>query len=413
MWGGLFSDSEAARNFLGVIASSIITVTSITLSLLLIAVQQGAASLTSLVFDQFLRRRTNQLYFGFFIGLALYALIVLASVNPAHQPIYGVALAGLLTIVALFMLILLIYNTINQMRPVVIIKTIHDHALVARDRQRDLLRRTRRSPHLAGAADRHVHQVAANRNGFMTGLDVAGIDNAAAGDIEVVILASIGDYVAFGDPVAEIRTARASIDSSLKAIVEAAVILQEQRDLDTDPAFGVGQLVTIGWTSISTAKSNPDPGILTICNLRDLLARWLATDAAFGAAAANACPDARVVYVDNLPERVMQAFESLVVVASESMQHQSAAQVYRTFASLFHRLPPGLQRQADDLLMRSLSGLGDHVLTSELATCLSVLAEALTKSGRSRSAGAIEKARDELAGSVGLLNSRSTRTPGS
>ena len=66
MWGGLFSDPQATRDFLGVIAASIITVTSITLSLLLIAVQQGAASLTSLVFDQFLRRRTNQLYFGFF-----------------------------------------------------------------------------------------------------------------------------------------------------------------------------------------------------------------------------------------------------------------------------------------------------------------------------------------------------------
>jgi len=73
-WGGLFTDAQAARDFLGVIAGSIITVTSITLSLLLIAVQQGAASLTSLVFDQFLRRRTNQLYFGFFIGLALYSV---------------------------------------------------------------------------------------------------------------------------------------------------------------------------------------------------------------------------------------------------------------------------------------------------------------------------------------------------
>ena len=175
MWGGLFSDAQAARNFLGVIASSIITVTSITLSLLLIAVQQGAASLTSLVFDQFLRRRTNQLYFGFFIGLALYALIVLASINPAHQPIYGVALAGCNDGVALYMLILLIYTTINQMRPVVIIGSIHDHALRARDRQLDLLRRTRRSPRLAEAVG---GRVAANRSGFMARLDVAAIDKA-------------------------------------------------------------------------------------------------------------------------------------------------------------------------------------------------------------------------------------------
>src|SRR4029079_12780085 len=127
IWHGLFSDAQAARNFLGVIAASIITVTSITFSLLLIAVQQGASALTSLVFDQFLRRRANQLYFGFFIGLALYCLIVLASIEPRHTPIYGVALAVLLTVVALYMLILLTYTTINQMRPVVIIKSIHDH----------------------------------------------------------------------------------------------------------------------------------------------------------------------------------------------------------------------------------------------------------------------------------------------
>ena len=35
---GLFSDAQAARAFLGVIATSIITVTSITFSLLLVAV---------------------------------------------------------------------------------------------------------------------------------------------------------------------------------------------------------------------------------------------------------------------------------------------------------------------------------------------------------------------------------------
>lgn len=51
LWGGLFSNVQATRDFLGVIAGSIITVTSITLSLLLIAVQQRATALTSLVFD--------------------------------------------------------------------------------------------------------------------------------------------------------------------------------------------------------------------------------------------------------------------------------------------------------------------------------------------------------------------------
>ena len=201
MWGGLFSDPQATRDFLGVIAASIITVTSITLSLLLIAVQQGAASLTSLVFDQFLHRRTNQLYFGFFIGLALYSLIVLTSITPFHQPVYGVAMAGVMTIAALYMLIILIYTTIDQMRPVVIIRSIHDHTLLARECQRDLLRTTRRSPRMEGAV---AGRVTADRSGFLVRLKVAALAKAAAdAETEVVILPSIGDYIAF-----EIRSPR-------------------------------------------------------------------------------------------------------------------------------------------------------------------------------------------------------------
>jgi uncharacterized membrane protein len=227
MWGGLFSDPQASRDFLGVIAASIITVTSITLSLLLIAVQQGAASLTSLVFDQFLRRRTNQLYFGVFIGLALYALIVLASINASHQPIYGLAVAGVMTAAALYMLILLIYTTINQMRPVVIIKAIHDHTLLARARQRDLLRSTRRSPRLEGGCR---IRVATDRSGFVVRMDTAAITKVVTDtEIEVTFLVSIGDYVAFGDAIAAIRIDREHDVSSLEAAISNAVVLEEQR----------------------------------------------------------------------------------------------------------------------------------------------------------------------------------------
>lgn len=410
-WGGLFSDAQTARDFLGVIAGSIITVTSITLSLLLIAVQQGAASLTSLVFDQFLRRRANQFYFGFFIGVALYSLIVLSSITPSHQPVYGVMVAGAMTVAALYMLIILIYTTIDQMRPVVIIKSIHDLTLRARECQLGLLRSTRRSPRLQAIARVNV---TANRGGFLARLDAAAIAKAVTEteiEIEVVILVSIGDYVAVGDPIAEIKMAREHNVSSLELAIRKAVALEEQRDLDADAAFGVEQLVTIGWTSISTAKSNPGPGLLAIWNLRDLLAHWLQSDASFGGPEGDAAdPMASVVYVDNLAQQLMRGFESFAVVASESMQHQTVAEVYRTFAILFHRLPPPLRRQADDLLLRSLSGLGDHILTSELEASLIALTVALNLDGRSQCAGAIEAAQHQLELSIGRLNSRSTRT---
>lgn len=75
----VFADANSTSQLLSTIAGSLITVTSITFSLLLLALQQSGSSMTSAVFDQFLRRLVNQFYFGFFVGLAIFTLIVLSS----------------------------------------------------------------------------------------------------------------------------------------------------------------------------------------------------------------------------------------------------------------------------------------------------------------------------------------------
>lgn len=137
--GRLLGDTGALSSLLATVASSIITVTSITFSLLLLAVQQGASALTSQVFDQFLRRRSNQLYFGFFLGLSIYVLVTLVTASPLHRPVFGTSMAVVLTAAALCMVVLLIYNTIDQMRPAEIINAIHHHVLRARKAQMPLL----------------------------------------------------------------------------------------------------------------------------------------------------------------------------------------------------------------------------------------------------------------------------------
>lgn len=128
----VFADSKATNELLGTIAGGIITVTSIIISLLLVALQQSAASLTHQVFDQFLRRRINQFYFGFFVGLSLFSLVTVATVTESFNPVFGASLAFLFTMAGLYLPILLLYTTINQMRPAVIIEAIHGHTLAAR-----------------------------------------------------------------------------------------------------------------------------------------------------------------------------------------------------------------------------------------------------------------------------------------
>ena len=106
----------------------------------------------------------------------------------------------------------------------------------------------------------------------------------------------------------------------------------------------------------------------------------------------------------------MEAFESLAIVASESMQHQNFAEVLHTFAVMFDRLPLDQQRRAEDIILRLLSALGEFVLTAELDSTLSALVGALNKSARISTAVAVQAAQERLQLSVGKLHSRATRS---
>ena len=398
----MFADAEAVRDVLGVVAAGVITITSITISLLLIALQQSASALTHQVYDQFLRNWQNQFYFGFFVGLSLFSLVTLASVGPLN-PVVGATIALVGSILALSMLLVLFYTTVHQMRPVVIISAIHDHALRARDAQLRLVDRTRRSPSLTAAVSVPVE---AHESGFVTKIDLDRIEQAARdarGDVEVALRVSVGDFIVYRQLLGEVNATTRECAEAVAGVLEDAVLRETKRDITIDPVDCIEELETIGWTSISTAQSDPDAGILTIQALRDILARWSEPRAE------NGSTPAPVVYVDNVMPKLLNAFESLAVVASESMQHQSYAEIVRTFDLLYLRLSSDARRRTEDIVLRTLSGLGDQILTAELEHALLAWIGTLRHAGRDDVAAAIADAHAKLARTVGKLGARSTR----
>lgn len=203
---GLFGDRGATRTLLATLASALITVTSITFSLLLLAVQQGAASLSNQILDQFLQRRANQFYFGFFVGLSLFTLLALATTRDLHYPIFGTVLAISLTIVALCMMLVLIYTTIGQMRSGEVIGAIAAMTKTARRKDVAILRKTNPGP-VRDSAPKLCCR--ADRAGTVLNVHVEAIADAVARaviDGEALIRATKGNYVGRGDPLVEIRS---------------------------------------------------------------------------------------------------------------------------------------------------------------------------------------------------------------
>jgi uncharacterized membrane protein len=404
----IFTDSEATTQVLSTVAGGMITITSITFSLLLVALQQSAGSMTHAVFDQFLRRSLNQFYAGWFIGITLFTLVTLATVRPEFNPIFGATLVLLFAVSALYVLLLMIYSAIEQMRPSAILESIHDHTLRARERQLTLLRRTRRTPQGLGSVRRTVR---APVDGFITAIDLGVLETALREEpqAEITFHLPIGSYAAFGDQVAEVTASPAGDPDALAAAVERAVAIQRERDLERDPSFGLEQIETIAWTTISTSKQDPNPGLEAVRNLRDLLARWAVADPE---QTGESEPEPlAIVYPDDVIERLMGTIESLTIVTSESMQHHVYADILRGLATTMDRLPPDLAQRTEDLVLRSLAGLGDQVLSAELEGALDDIAAAFADAGLTEGAIAVRAACAQLAASVGQLNSRATRVP--
>ena len=120
-------------------------------------------------------------------------------------------------------MILLLYTTVNQMRPVVVIETIHDHVLAARECQCDLLARTRRRSQQGAAV---ATPVRATAHGYVVRIDLetlAAATRKAQEAVEIVLHISIGHYVAFQDTLAAVWTASPQQDVAeiAKAVQEA------------------------------------------------------------------------------------------------------------------------------------------------------------------------------------------------
>jgi len=334
---------QAASTALSDIATGLVTVTSITFSVLLLAVQQTAANLSPVVFEQFMRRRSNQVYLGFFVGLCVYSYVVLAAVQKDTPPTLGAAVAVLLTVVALLILLTLVYSTLNQMRPVHVVFAIRTRALNARARELELIRRTRRAPQLTGPPGATAFSA---EDGHVTAIQLEALDDRLRDQdtAEVELTVTLGQYVVAGEALAQIRGPNG--DELAAVVREEVVVLGRQRDADQDATASVDQLANIAWTTGSTAKQSPEVARQALDALRGLLGRWTADLAA-------APPPQRVlpvVYPDNDRMLVVDSMLAIAAVAHESQQQQTAARVLDAFTQVL----PRCDQQAKDRIADGL-----------------------------------------------------------
>jgi hypothetical protein len=179
-------------------------------------------------------------------------------------------------------------------------------------------------------------------------------------------------------------------------------------DLDLAAATGVVELANVGWTSISTAKHNPLIGMQVVDALRELIGVWQSERRR-----ADGPPDDEVlpiVYRDSDEDTAFDSLFSLLVVAAESHQHQSAAHVLEAYAWLLPRLTEEAAARVADDLRRGVETLRAHPPALVLERALVTVCDALEDAGQRSGAAQLRSVWREVAGPHSAPRLRSAST---
>ncbi|MDR7299940.1 DUF2254 family protein [Haloactinomyces albus] len=383
---------QAASMLLSTVTPGLLTVISIIFFVLLMAVQHQSSKYSPVVFDQFLRRKINQSFFGMFIGLTIYCLLILTLVPPGEAIISG-TLTLLLSSATFILLLVFVYSTVDQMRPSSTVWLIQEMALRARAGQRPLLARCRAQSQQEGAPSA---EVIAERVGYLVHIDgrlLAEALDRTGGAVEVELVVAMGDHVVPGATVAEVRGGSALQRHRLAETVLDALTLGRMRDIDRDAGYAVDQLSSMAWSA--TAVSGDLEGArVAVETLHSLLADFCGPD--IHPPAESFGGPLPLVYNDRVTDRIIDGLTGAIAASGISGQHQTCSDVLIALSRALPRLEPSDQRTLLNRLQRVLPTMTRHVFTVELEDGFDLLRQSMHNADLYNDARRIGQIKEQL-----------------
>ncbi len=389
---GVVVPQQASAMVLSTITPGMLTVVSIIFFVLIMAMQHQSTMYSPVVMDQFLRRRSNQYFFGMFVGLTVYCLLVLGLVPPDRTVVAG-AVAMLLGAATFTGLLPFIYSAIDQLRPSSTVWMLQQLAMKARMKQQPLLARCRTYPQLRDAPGSPVTSA---RIGYIVKIDTDVLARAlrwVSGNVEIEMRVAMGDHVVPGALLAEVRGGDGLERGLLVDAVLDAITLGRMRDIDRDAAQAVDNLGSMAWSATATSQ-DPEGARIATEALHSLLVVFQDQDLRFSADDyGGALP---IVYRDGFVDQILDGLTSVIAASGQSGQHQTASTVMRLLCRAIGKLEPANQEIAVDRLQRVLSTTMNHVFTVEIENAFDAMHDALTSADQDEAARRIRQLKDDL-----------------
>jgi uncharacterized membrane protein len=263
--------AASIQTILTVAATALVTLTSVVLSLTLVAVQLAMGQFSPRIVRAILHDRRSQLAIGLFIGTWAYTLTVMREVNASRtggggggDPIPGLAVVVdyALILGAVITLVLFVHHTAQSIRAGGLIGLVGDETREQIERLYPAEEGVEETPHL----------IAAETPGVVVKLHRSAlVAIATEADCVLELVPAMGDFVPLGAPLFLVD---GDLPEEARALVAACVILGRERTHEDDPAYGLRKLVDIAERSIySSPFQDPSTSVQALNPIHDCLRR--------------------------------------------------------------------------------------------------------------------------------------------
>ena len=262
--------SASGRVILGAIATGMITVVTLVLTLTLVAIQLAAGQLSPRTIANFLGDRFQQATVGVALGTATFSLLALRAVriggegDAVSHPNLTVLVAVGLTLTGLVMLVLSVDRTASRLAVGTLLTDLAEETCALVDAKYGHDRRSglevERPGQLVGASPdepwENTSPVSTDRPGWIQYIDEDGLLSAQPRGSRTRIRHPVGTFVFAGMALVEVDTA--DLDDDTAAALRAAIVVGDQRTLQQDVGFGLVRLTDIGLRALSPGVNDPN-----------------------------------------------------------------------------------------------------------------------------------------------------------
>lgn len=259
--------SELAETVLSAIATSLLTMTTITFSVMMVVLSTYASQYSPRALPNFIRSRTMEHAQGIFFAGFTYSVTALLFLKRSSKEamVPDAAVAVLLAVACLFFFVFFIHQVATFIQVNQLIKIISDRAVQLIQEIKGKGELTEANSRLKKTESEEPMYVYSPKEGYVQNVNIAKLAKLTAdNDLYLRMIPRIGEYTAENEPLFEVWGCN---EKDLLKGMERLVKIERVRNNEQDLAYVLEKIIETALRAISPGINDPNTAIYCIREL--------------------------------------------------------------------------------------------------------------------------------------------------